>query len=91
MTPSATRQPDPPDDSQALSFEAALSRLEGIVERLESGEITLDESLNAFREGSRLVRFCLDRLASAEEAVQQLVAGEEGLTIRPAELKADDG
>jgi exodeoxyribonuclease VII small subunit len=36
------------------SFETALSRLEEIVHRLERGEITLDESLSAFREGSDL-------------------------------------
>jgi exodeoxyribonuclease VII small subunit len=68
----------------APSFETALSRLEEIVHRLERGEISLDESLTAFREGSDLVKFCLDRLTAAEKAVQELVVGENGgLSVRP--------
>lgn len=68
----------------APSFETALSRLEEIVHRLERGEISLDESLTAFREGSDLVRFCLDRLTAAEKAVQELVVGDNGgLSVRP--------
>lgn len=58
-----------------VTFETALERLESIVTRLERGEITLDASLAAFREGSALVRHCLARLEAAEAAVQQLVDG----------------
>lgn len=66
--------PSPP-----VSFEAALGRLEEIVTRLERGEITLDESLSAFKEGSGLVRFCMERLSQAEATVQELIKGEAGL------------
>jgi exodeoxyribonuclease VII small subunit len=79
------REKEPLD--AAPSFETALSRLEEIVHRLERGEITLDESLTAFREGSDLVRFCLERLTAAEKAVQELVVGENGgLSVRPSRL-----
>jgi exodeoxyribonuclease VII small subunit len=75
--------------SAAPSFETALSRLEEIVHRLERGEISLDESLTAFREGSDLVKFCLERLTAAEKAVQELVVGDNGaLSTRP--LRSED-
>jgi exodeoxyribonuclease VII small subunit len=74
------------------SFETALNRLEEIVHRLERGEITLDESLSAFREGSELVRFCLDRLTTAEKAVQELMVGEDGgLSLKSSTLDDASG
>jgi exodeoxyribonuclease VII small subunit len=75
------------------SFEAALTRLEEIVARLERGEITLDESLSAFREGSDLVKLCLNRLAQAEATVEELMAGEDGaprVARARAGLEGDD-
>jgi exodeoxyribonuclease VII small subunit len=78
-------------DAETPTFEAALSRLEDIVSRLERGEITLDESLSAFQEGSRLVRFCLERLSAAEAQVQKLMGGENGPVLKPADLDSGDG
>src|SRR5512140_3984722 len=78
------------NNEKSPSFEAALARLEEIVHRLERGEITLDESLSAFKEGSDLVRLCLDRLSAAEKAVQQLMAGEGGgLALKNSDLNSD--
>ena len=65
-----------------LSFEAALGRLETIVESMESGEVPLAELLAKFEEGTRLVQVCQSRLAEAEVKVQKLeqdLAGEPGL------------
>ncbi len=73
---------NPVSDGAPPSFEAALARLEEIVARLEAGQVTLDESLSAFREGSGLVRFCIERLTAAETAVRELVAGEAGPVAR---------
>jgi len=61
-----------------LTFENALGRLEEIVAKLESGEITLDESVKAFEEGKELVRFCLGRLEQAEKKVQKLEEKSDG-------------
>jgi exodeoxyribonuclease VII small subunit len=74
-------------EGERPSFETALHRLEEIVHRLERGEITLDESLAAFREGSDLVRFCLERLTAAEKAVQELMVADNGsLALKTARL-----
>lgn len=65
------------------SFEEALSRLEALVRTLESGEKGLDDSLALFEEGVSLVRFCTERLDSAEQKVKILMKNEKGYTEEP--------
>ena len=60
---------------QELSYEEALTELEGIVESLEDGQNPLEESLNLFERGQALVTHCGALLASAQLKVQKL-AGE---------------
>ncbi len=60
-------------DNQELTFEEAFRRLEIIVQTLEKGESTLDESIKAFEEGMKLVKICSDKLNEAEVRLQQLV------------------
>jgi exodeoxyribonuclease VII small subunit len=73
--------PEPATD--ALPFEAALRRLEGIVERLESGELPLEEALAVFEEGVGLSRGLGAQLESAERRVEQLLREGTGTTTRP--------
>ncbi|NOX89786.1 MAG: exodeoxyribonuclease VII small subunit [Calditrichaeota bacterium] len=61
-----------------LTFEQALEKLEQIVSRLESGEISLDKSIDAFEEGQQLVQFCLKKLNEAEKKVKKLTRDSEG-------------
>ncbi len=65
-------------EPEALTFEAALARLEMVVSRLESGELTLSESLQTFEEGIRLSRLCTQRLDQAEARVEMLVRNADG-------------
>lgn len=91
MPPKSSAKTDP--EIAGPSFEAALTRLEEIVNRLERGDITLDESLTVFKEGSTLVKQCLARLSQAEATVMELMAGEGGApTTAPARpgLEGDD-
>ena len=62
------------ENTKTQSFEAALARLEELVKTLENGEKGLDESLALFEEGVSLVRFCTEKLDSAEQKVQILMA-----------------
>ncbi len=64
--------------AKKMSFEEALERLEKIVDQLESGEITLDKSIEAFEEGQKLVTFCLKQLEQAESKVKKLTRGDDG-------------
>ena len=68
-----------------LGFEGALSRLEGLVERLEQGDLELEEALAAFEEGVALSRLCAERLEAAERRIEVLVREGDQLTERPLE------
>jgi exodeoxyribonuclease VII small subunit len=59
-------------------FEEAMERLENIVERLESGDLSLEESLKIFEEGMNLVSFCSKKLEEAEQKVTMLIKDQNG-------------
>lgn len=61
-----------------LKFEQALKRLEKIVEELEKGELSLDESLKRYEEGIKLSRFCNNKLEETERKVALLTKNEKG-------------
>jgi exodeoxyribonuclease VII small subunit len=61
------------------TFENAMKRLEGLVQELESGDLTLDEALKKFQEGIKLSKFCSKKLDEAEEKVSILLRDEEGV------------
>ncbi len=54
-------------------LEEALDSLEALVERMESGELTLEESLQAFEQGVKLTRECQQALSQAEQKVRILL------------------
>jgi exodeoxyribonuclease VII small subunit len=65
------------DNLQAMSYEAALRRLEEIVNRLEDEAIPLEESLASFQEGIALSRYCREKLAEIEFRVDFLLKEEQ--------------
>jgi exodeoxyribonuclease VII small subunit len=66
------------EDLTALSFEDALKRLETIVQRLESGEASLDESITLYTEGDRLRAQCEARLKDAQARIEKISLGADG-------------
>lgn len=62
-----------PRPGEPVGFEEAMTRLEAIVERLEGGELTLEESLTLFEEGMQLARASQERLDHAERRVEELL------------------
>ncbi len=60
-------------------FEAALARLEEIVQELEKGDIPLEQSLKLFEEGIKLSRICNKRLEEAERRVEILIKDKNGM------------
>ena len=60
------------ESDQHPTFESAMAELEQLVEKMEDGELTLDESLGAFERGVVLTRLCQNELKNAELKVQQL-------------------
>lgn len=67
-------------DTSALSFEQAFDELEQIVARLESGELTLEESVRLFERGRKLSDYCQDILDKAELRVSEITDDGE---VRP--------
>jgi exodeoxyribonuclease VII small subunit len=78
----------PIDEAQA-SFEEVLTRLERVVESLEKGDLPLEASLSIFEEGVRLSRAGAKRLDEAERRVEQLLASNDGLVMRPLDDSAE--
>jgi exodeoxyribonuclease VII small subunit len=60
-------------------FEDALRDLEGIVEKLETGELALDDALGAFEQGVSLVRYLGDKLTEVEKRVEVLTRDPGGM------------
>lgn len=54
-------------EEQAITFEDAMTKLETIVERLEDGEVPLEESIALYKEGMELSKWCHDKLKKAED------------------------
>jgi len=64
------------------SYEAALAELDALVARMESGSLSLEESLAAYRRGAALVRFCQQQLEKVEQQVRVL----DGETLKAVPL-----
>jgi exodeoxyribonuclease VII small subunit len=66
------------DKTAKLSFEAALAKLEAIVDSMESGEVPLAELLAKYEEGSKLLKVCESRLKDAELKIEKLKKAKDG-------------
>lgn len=73
-----------------VDFEQALAALETQVQRLEGGDLPLEEALKAFEEGVRLTRQCQQSLDAAEQKVQLLLAKRDGSLDTEAFTPRDD-
>lgn len=65
-------------NTKEISFEKAFQRLEQIVELLEKGEATLEESMQIFEEGMSLVNVCNDKLDAAQTKLKTLIKKDDG-------------
>ncbi len=59
-------------------FEDSLKRLQAIVEKMERGDLPLEEAVEAYTEGIRLVQVCHQKLEEAENRVQVLLKDQQG-------------
>ena len=89
--PTASRTPGSPVPT--VPFEEALTKLESIVESMESGQLPLETMLTRFEEGVKLVQTCQSRLEEAELKISKLeknAAGEPVLKPAPESLTHDE-
>ena len=78
---------DAEKNTDELSFEETLEELENLVQRMESGELGLEDSLKAFERGIKLTRACQDALKDAELKVQTLTESGELADLDVDELE----
>ena len=72
--PKASDSAPTPADTP-VNYEAALQELESLVQRLESGQMPLDELLTGYRRGAQLLAYCRARLEAVESQIQVLDNG----------------
>jgi exodeoxyribonuclease VII small subunit len=76
-----------PAEIDTMSFEDALAELEQIVRRLEAGQVKLDEAIRCYERGARLRRHCEGKLDEAQQRVDRIVVGADGvISSRPESL-----
>ena len=77
-----------PDAEQ--NFEAAMDRLEAIVDQMESGKVMLEELIVRYEEGMKLVKICQERLTSAEQRIEIITRNHAGKpVVKEFEPKAE--
>lgn len=68
---------------EELTFEEALEELETIVEHLEKGQLTLDDSIGTFEKGMKLGLLCNRKIEASEKKIEQLIERNGELTTEP--------
>mgnify|MGYP001766843965 CR=1 FL=1 len=67
-----------PDDIRAMPYEQAMAELEQIVQKLEGGAVSLEESIAIYERGEALKTRCETLLKSAEARIEKILAGPDG-------------
>ena len=70
----------PAPKETTATFESALEKLESIVHSMESGQLPLEELLTRYEEGTQWIRFCQDKLATAEKRIEVITRSASGKT-----------
>jgi exodeoxyribonuclease VII small subunit len=72
-------------------FEDSMKRLEEIVKDLEGGDLSLEESLKVFEEGTKLLKFCSDKLEEVEQKVSILLKeNDEKYSLKPFDVEDEE-
>jgi exodeoxyribonuclease VII small subunit len=65
-------------DQSSKKFESALEELEGVIQQLEAGDLSLEDSLAAFEKGVGLIKYCNQKLSEVESKIEILLKDKEG-------------
>lgn len=79
-----------PPKKKTVDFEESLKALEDLVNRMEQGDMTLEESLESFQKGIALTRECQTRLTEAEQQVNLLIEENDQFRLEAFESDDDD-
>jgi exodeoxyribonuclease VII small subunit len=87
----AKKKPDARPDPEALTYEQAIAELEAISQRIENGEIGLEESLEEYRRGVALAKRCAQILDTAEQEIKKIKAGADASASGDAGISGISG
>ena len=76
---------------KSVNFEEALEQLEDLVEAMEAGDLSLEDSLKSFEKGVKLTRECQQALNEAEQKVETLLKTESGVRLEAFGEEANEG
>jgi exodeoxyribonuclease VII small subunit len=76
-------------EKQKYTFEQAMQRLEEIVNKLELGNVPLEETISLFQEGMELINFCNQKLEEVKHKVEIVIRNKNGFTIQPFDVKTE--
>lgn len=68
-------------NTENLTFEKAFDQLQSILEKMNSGTLSLQESLGLFEKGEKLMRHCETLLKAAEQKIEAISKGADGVTL----------
>lgn len=80
-----------PTKKKSVDFEQSLSDLEALVNQMEQGDLSLEQSLKAFEQGIQLTRDCQERLSAAEQQVQTLMEQQGQVQLQTLRTDPDTG
>jgi exodeoxyribonuclease VII small subunit len=79
-------------DTEKLDFESALEKLQKIVEDLEKGGLSLDQTLSEFSQGMKLLKFCHQKLDKAEKKIELMLKEDDEFTKEiPFDSEIEEG
>ena len=76
------------NNTEELSFEEAMKKLENIVEKLEEGDVPLEKAITYYQEGMKLSKLCNDKLNNVQEKMTQIM-NEQG-ELEPFEVQEEE-
>lgn len=76
------------EKEQELTFEQAMEQLEGIVDKLEEGDVPLEQAINYYQKGMQLAKLCGDKLHAVQDQMTQIV-NEQG-DFEPFQIQEDE-
>lgn len=79
---SSTRKTPKKTSSPSLDFEKSLTELSALIEKMETGQLSLETSLQHFEEGITLIKQCQEKLKNAEQKIQILTENEGKSTLK---------
>jgi len=77
-------------NADEMTFEEAMERLEGIVAKLESGDVPLEQAIEWFQEGMKLSHLCGQKLEQVERKIEMLVVENGSVVKKPFPVEGED-